>query len=337
MIPWIPWPVGVREMAGWQPFAAAAIPIVLVWVLWRLQTISVEALRRSLLVLDRHWDQKWLYAIVSWFGTFLHEVSHATVLLLSGHGVKQFRAGVEEGHVIPGRMRGGVWTLTFLVAALAPLFIPPALVLVALTVGLDVLDIPFFVGPDSLDGFAQALRPFFVELPRELALSIARLDLSDWKQALVLALILLGAPGSRPSHVRSRFHGKGDQGDVAALRSTIRRNPVPFLAFIAIVYGAFFAAREWFPSAYWHPMEAVWAVALTGIVLALFGAAFWGLAGLDSRASAVVAWIGPTTFVLVQVLGRVLAPSLSILELNGASVAAWLVVALVLAQVLPRR
>jgi hypothetical protein len=173
--------------------------------------------------------------------------------------------------------------------------------------------------------------------PRDLLLAIARLDLLDWRQALVFALILLGAPGSRPSHVRSRFHGKGDAGDVAALRQTIRRNPLPFLAFIAIVYGAFFAAREWFPSVYWHPMEAVWAVALTGIVLALFGAAFWGLAGLDSRASAAVAWLGPTTFVLVQVAGRVAAPSLSILELNGVSVAAWLVVALVLAQVLPRR
>ena len=104
-------------MTAWQPFAAAAIPIVLVWILWRLQTLSVEALRVSLLHLDRHWDQKWLYAIVSWFGTFLHEVSHASVLILSGHGVKQFRAGVEEGHVIPARARGGVWTLTFIVAA----------------------------------------------------------------------------------------------------------------------------------------------------------------------------------------------------------------------------
>ncbi|MEK6975544.1 MAG: hypothetical protein AABY18_04285 [Candidatus Thermoplasmatota archaeon] len=324
-------------MADWQPFVAAAIPIVLIWVLWRLQTMSVEALRRSLLVLDRHWDQKWLYAIVSWFGTFLHEVSHASVLLLSGHGVKEFRAGVEEGHVLPSRMRGGVWTLTFLVAALAPLFIPPALVLVALTVGLDVLDIPFFVGPDSLDGFGEALRPFFVELPRDLALAIARLDLADWRQALVLALILLGAPGSRPSHVKSRFHGKGDAGDIAALRQTIRRNPIPFVCFVAIVYGAFFAAREWFPSAYWHPMEAVWAVALTGIVLALFGAAFWGLAGLDGRASAVVAWLGPTMFVAVQVLGRLMDWPASILELNGLSVGAWLLVALVLGQVMPRR
>ena len=327
-------------MAGWQPFAAAAIAPALVWLLWRLQTLSVEALRRSLVQLDRHWDQKWLYAIVSWFGTFLHEVSHATVLLLSGHGVKEFRAGVEEGHVLPARgARGGAWMLTFLVAALAPLFIPPALVLLALTLGLGVLDVPFFAGPDGLAGYADALRPFFVELPKALLLALAGLDLADWRHAAVLALVLLGAPGSRPSHVRSRFHGKGDEGDVAALRATIRRHPVVFLAFLLVVGAAFFLTRapDPAPSVYWLPFEALWAVALTGIVLALFGAAFWGLAALDGRASPLVAWAGPATFAAVQVLGRVLDWPVSVRALNGIAVAAWLAAALVLGQAVPRR
>src|SRR5688500_9253979 len=94
-------------MPAWEPFAAAAVGPAAVWVLWRLQTVSVDVLRTRLLVLTRHWDQAWLYAIVSWFGTFLHEVSHATVLVLSGHGIKEFRAGVEEGHVLPARAQIG--------------------------------------------------------------------------------------------------------------------------------------------------------------------------------------------------------------------------------------
>lgn len=323
-------------MAEWQPFVAAAIPLVLVWLLWRGQTLSVEVLRRSLLGLDRRWDQKWLYAIVSWFGTFLHEVSHASVLLLSGHGVKQFRAGVETGHVIPARMRGGVWTLTFIVAALAPLFIPPAIVLVLLALALDVVDIPFFAGPAQLDGFAHALQPFFVDLPRDLLLAIARLDLADWRHLLLLALILLGAPGSRPSHVKSRFHGKGDEGDVAILRRTIRSNPLPFAALLAVVYAGYFAANRWLPMAYWGPIEAVWAVALTGIVLALFGAAFWGLANLDGRSWTLVSWVGPTMFVAVQVLGRAAGWGEPLLRLNAISVAAWAGTAVVLALLFPR-
>ena len=59
-------------MPAWEPFAAAAVGPAAVWVLWRLQTVSVDLLRTRMLVLTRHWDQALLYAIVSWFGTFLH-------------------------------------------------------------------------------------------------------------------------------------------------------------------------------------------------------------------------------------------------------------------------
>jgi hypothetical protein len=323
-------------MAAWEPFAAAAIPPVIVWVLWRLQTVSVDVLRRALLVLTRHWDQSWIYAIVSWFGTFLHEVSHATVLVLSGHGLKEFRAGVEEGHVLPGRMRGGVGMLFFLAAALAPLYIPPLLALLAIYLVLGVAPIPFTVGGEGLTGAWDAIRPVLLDLPADLALAIAGLDLADWRHAVVLAVVLLGAPGARPSHVKSRFHSKGDGGDVAALRRHIRQHPLPFILFIAVVFGAYFAAR-WLPEAYWYPLEAVWAVAIAGIVLAVFGILVWGLVGLGGRTSALVAWLGPTAFVLVQVGGRALAWPLSIMELNGVAVAAWAAVAVLLMLVLPRR
>jgi hypothetical protein len=323
-------------MAAWEPFAAAAVAPVVVWVLWRLQTVSVDVLRTRLLVLTRHWDQAWMYAIVSWFGTFLHEVSHATVLVLSGHGLKEFRAGVEEGHVLPSRMRGGVGMLFFLAAALAPLYIPPLLALLAIYLVLGVAPIPFSVGGDGVQGVWDAIRPVLLDLPADLAVAIAGLDLADWRHALVLAIVLLGAPGSRPSHVKSRFHSKGDGGDVAALRRHIRHHPLVFVAFLAVVYGAYFLA-QWLPEAYWYPLEAVWAVAVAGIVLALFGALFWGLVGLDGRASAIVAWLGPASFVLVQVLGRAMAWPVSTMQLNGIAVLTWAVVALVLAAVLPRR
>ncbi|HUR24627.1 MAG TPA: hypothetical protein VM327_01260 [Candidatus Thermoplasmatota archaeon] len=323
-------------MATWEPFAAAAVAPVVVWVLWRLQTVSVDLLRRSLLVLTRHWDQSWMYAIVSWFGTFLHEVSHATVLLLSGHGLKEFRAGVEEGHVLPTRMHGGVGMLFFLAAALAPLYIPPLLALLAIYLVLGVAPIPFTIAGAGLEGVWEAVRPVLVDLPKGLALAIAGLDLADWRHAVVLAIVLLGAPGSRPSHVKSRFHSKGDGGDVAALRRHIRHHPLPFTLFLAVVFGAYFAAR-WLPQAYWFPLEAVWAVAVTGVVLALFGALVWGLVGLGGRSILLVAWLGPAAFVVVEVAGRALQWPLSVLQLNGVAALAWAVVASVLALVLPRR
>jgi hypothetical protein len=322
----------------WEPFVAAAVPPLVVWLLWRLQTLSVEVLRSRLLVLTRHADQKWIYLIVSWLGTFLHEFSHASVLLLTGHGIRGVKVGVEEGHVKPGRMHGGAGMLFFLVAALAPLFVPPALVLLGLWFILHIQLIPFTTGTMALDALPTVLRPELLDLPRRLLLSIGRLDLADWRQLILFGLVLLRAPGSRPSHVKgSRFHGTQDEGDVAALRRTIRSNPVPSLAFLLLLYGAFFALGHWFPKGYWFPMEAVWAVAATGILLALFGSAFWSLAGLDGRASALVAWIGPAMFVAVEVAGRMLAWPLDLLQLNLWALGAWLAVALVLGQAVPRR
>ena len=323
-------------MATWEPFAAAAVGPAAVWVLWRLQTVSVDLLRTRMLVLTRHWDQAWLYAIVSWFGTFLHEVSHATVLVLSGHGLKEFRAGIEEGHVLPGRMRGGVGMLFFLAAALAPLYIPPLLALLTFWLVLGILPDPFTVGGEGLDGVWDAARHVLLELPKDLLLAIAGLDLAQWRHAVAFAVVLLFAPGSRPSHVKTHFHSKGDGGDVVALRRHIRRHPLPFLLFLAAVFGAYWLTR-WLPEAYWYPLEAVWAVAVAGIVLAAFGAAFWTLVGLDGRVLPVVAWLGPASFAAVQVLGRMMDWPLSVMMLNGVAVAVWLVVSLVLGLVLPRR
>lgn len=326
-------------MQSWEPFAAAAVAPVVVWVLWRVQTIAVDLLRRVMLVLTRHWDTAWVYAIVSWFGTFLHEVSHATVLLLSGHGIREFRAGVEEGHVLPGKMRGGAGMLGFLAAALAPLYIPPLLALLALFLVLHVLPDPFSVGGAGIAGVWDAVRPILVDLPRQLALAIAGLDLADGPQWIVLAAVLLGAPGSRPSHVKTRFHSQGDGGDVAALRRHIRHHPLPFLVFLGLVFGGYFAAKA-IPAAaavYWFPLEAVWAVAVTGVVLAVAGMVVWGLVGLGGRSWAVVAWLGPAAFAAVEVGGRALHWPVTITQLNGIAVLAWAVVALALATVLRRR
>jgi hypothetical protein len=321
---------------AWEPFAAAAVAPVVVWVLWRIQTVGVDGLRRVLLVLTRRWDTNAVYAVVSWFGTFLHEVSHATVLLLSGHGIREFRAGVEEGHVLPGRMRGGAGTLFFLAAALAPLYVPPLLALLAIYLVLHAAPIPFTVGGEGIDGVWPALRPVLLDLPKDLALLVAGIDLADWRQLLVLAAVLLGTPASRPSHVKTRFHAKGDGGDVPALRRHIRQHPLPFLLFVALLYGAYFAAK-WLPEVYWFPLEAVWAVAIAGLVFVALSAVVWGLLGLATRTWLAVAWLGPAAFAAVEVGGRALHWPLTTLQLNGAALAAWLAAGLLLAAVLPRR
>ncbi len=328
--------------AAWEPFVAAAFAPVVVWLLWRCQILSVELLRSRLVKLVRWRGTLWLYSVVSWFGVFLHEVSHATVLLLSGHGVKEFRAGVEQGHVLPGRMRKGpVAFLSFLVAALAPLFIPPLLVLVGLIflVNHDVL--AWQSGGPGLDGAVEVLRREFVEFPLAFGKALGGLDLAQWPHGIVFLLVLLGMPASRPSHVKgSRFHGANDEGDIPVLRARIRQNPLIFIVFLALLYGAYFLTTL-APQAnrgYWYAFEAVWAVAITGICLAIFGAVWWSLTALAGRTMPLVAWLGPLSFAGAQVALRwPQSFGLPPLAINGISLGIWAAVAVLLALLLPRR
>jgi hypothetical protein len=277
-----------------------------------------------------------MYGVVSWFGTLLHELSHATVLLLSGHGIKEFNVRVETGHVTPRRTpRGAVAFLGFLVAALAPLFVPPLLVLLLAAFLLDSNLFQFAPGAPGLAAGWTLLADFAQAFPLRLLAVLGNLDLATPAGLGVLAAVLLGIPGARPSHVDE----KGQKtGDVAVLRARIREKPLPFVAFLLLLYAASFATLLW-PAAYWVPVQAVWALAITGIVLALFGSLWWSLAGLDGRVTPLLSWVGFAAFVAVQVLARrvALPKEATLLWVNLASLAAWLLVSLALSTVARRR
>jgi hypothetical protein len=327
--------------ATWEPYVAAAFAPAVVWLLWRAQTLSVEGLRWSLVRMSRHGDLKWLYAIVSWFGVLLHEMSHALVLLLSGHGIKEFSVKVERGFVQPTRMKKGAFSfLFFLVAALAPLFLPPVLFLAGLW-WLGHANPVGYVVPAAgagLDAAKEALRAMLVAFPKHVVLAIARIDLSDWRQCLLFAVVLIGMPSARPSFVKgSRFHGEQDQGDVAVIRSRIRENPLPLVVFLVLLYGAYFLFRSDFRAVYWVPLESVWAVAMTGVVLAVFGTLWWALWWLAGRAMPVVNLLPVVAFAATEILLRRQTPAMALETLNGVSVGVWLIAALAIAQILPRR
>ncbi len=285
----------------WEAFLAGAVAPLAVWLLWRVQVVAVDVLRGRMVKMVRWKWQRPLYNVVSWFGTFLHEVSHATVLLLGGHGIREFRSGVETGHVTPRKVRRGtLGFLSFLAAALAPLYIPPALVLAGLLLVVDAGIVPWQVtglGPGALALLWDQLR----WLPQNIVVAIVALDLATWQAAVVFALVLVAIPGSRPSHVKgSRFHGEKDEGDVAVVRRRIRRHPLPFIGFLLLVFGLHFAMVPWWPKGYWYAFEAIWAVALTGIVLAVLGIVLWSLVALSGRIAPWLAWVPLAWVVGVQ-------------------------------------
>lgn len=325
----------IGDLPAWTAIPAALFAPLVVWVLWRIQVLGVEVLRARLLVLLRH--AKWLYNTVSWFGTFLHEMSHATVLLLSGHGIKQFSVRTDSGHVLPRRMRNGpVGFLFFLAAALAPLFGPPLLVLLALRWLVDPALFPWAAHGPGLGAALVALEAMLWEFPRRLVSAVAHLDLSDPWHAAALAAILLGIPGSRPSHVKgSRFHGEKDEGDVAVVRKKIRQNPWPLLVLALLLAAAHYPLTRWAPAVYWYPFQALWAVAVTAIVLALAGAVWWSLVAANAAVRPWLAWVPTAGLVALQVVGH--GAGWSVVEVNAASLGAFLATTMALRLVAPRR
>jgi hypothetical protein len=315
-------------------FVAAAFAPAIVWVLWRLQAASVNhLLRPGLYQLLRY--QRVSYAVVSWFGVLLHEIAHAVVLLLGGHGIRKFKVGVDAGHVVPKQIRRGPFgLLSFLAAALAPIYAAPGIILLLLVLlhpGLITIQAP----AAGLLPAWNALQTIARDFAEGLVLRLARLDLATPGDLAVFLLALLAMPAARPSFVKNK---EKDEGDIAVVRSKVREHPWTILVFFAILYGLYFLV-PFAPRVYWGLFQVLWAIALTGIILAAAGGILWWLLGRAGRALALVAWLAPAAGIAAQVVPRLVAVPLldSPLAINLASFVLFAGLAFALPLAAPRR
>lgn len=323
----------------WRLFVAAAFAPFVVWALWRVQALAVDkVLRTGMFRLLRY--QRRTYNVVSWFGVLLHELSHAFFLVMGGHGIRQFRVGVDAGHVTPRQARRGpLGLMTFLLAAMAPMFTAPAaiLALLLLLVAPGLLD-PVSAGPGlqpAVDAFTVTFRDF---LPG-LLLALVGLDLAAPAGLSVFLLAVLALPSSRPSHVKGG-KGEADEGDIAVVRQKIRRQPVPFIVFVLLVYALYFALVPFAPAWYWTGFQLLWGTAAVGIVLATLGGVGWWGVAQGGRITPLLGWLPVAVALAVQVLPRVVeVPGLtgSPLWMNLASLAVFAVLTAALASTAARR
>lgn len=322
---------------AWQMLVAAAFAPAIVWILWRAQALAVDrVLRAGMFRLLR--GHRVLYNAVSWCGVLLHEIAHAVFLLLGGHGVKGFSVGVDAGHVVPRRQRTGPYgQATFLLAALAPLFAAPAIILVLLTVLLHQDLVATAAAGSGLDAAVAVLRDTARTFAESLVLGLLGLDLATGPGLAVFLLAVLATPSARPSHGKGESRG---QGDVAVLRATIRRRPWPFVAFLLLLYAAYFLVVPWRPALYWGAFQWVWAVALAGILLAVVGGVGWWAVGFGARIAPWAAWLPWAAALLAQVAPRVAdVPGLAgePLWMNVASLVLFVGLTLLLAVIVPKR
>lgn len=309
-------------------YAPALLAPLLIWLLWQLQAGSVRGLRGAMVRLTR--GNRWLYHTVSWFGTLLHETSHAIVLLLSGHGIRGFSVKSTTGHVLPRRLRRDPFsTLAFAFAALAPQFFVPGLTLLG---AILLLGTPFETASGTgWDGFLGALEGL-LQIPVALGTAMATVDLASWQGALFFGFVLLGAPGTRPSHVKE--NGQND-GDIAVLRGRIRSQPLPFVGFWILLLAAHPLLMWLAPQGYWAPMQWIWATAITGVLIAITGSIAWSTTYQNSRIQPAYAWL-PLTFLLAGQVGLRFTET-PVWAINAISFGAWILLAWSLARVAQKR
>lgn len=286
--------------AGW--LLAAAVPLVATWALWRVQAVAVDRVLRVGMFKLLRWQRR-TYNVVSWFGVLLHELSHAALLLVGGHGIREFSVHTDHGHVKPRHRRNGPYgRFTFVLAAMAPLYVAPSAILVVAAILLepDLLR-PASTGP-GLDAAWLAVRDLLTTFPLQLGEVLLGLDVTTGAGLAVLLLAVLAIPAARPSHVRSEGRS---EGDVAVLRATIRKAPALWLILLAALYVAYFLLVPRWPEAYWTAFHVVWATALTAILLAVAGGLMWWAVSWTGRVRPIVAWTPYAAAVLVQWGGRV--------------------------------
>ncbi len=319
-------------MISWQDALVAAAPILIAWVLWRLQALAINrVLRGGMVKLLRY--QRTTYNVVSWFGVLLHEISHAVVMLLGGHGIRGFKVGVDAGHVTPKQVRKGpLGTLTFIAAALAPMVAAPAAITAFLLIGRPLPDTSAAHG---FVGIRDNLEYIATDILQRLAFDVAGMDLTTWMGATLFALAVFAMPSARPSHVRNK--GEADEGDIAVVRRLIRQRPWPVLAFWLVLYGAYFAIVPFAPAAYWLGWQLVWSIGLVGTTLAVLMGLVWYAVAWTGRVQAWVAWLPYAAAIAVQVGGRLLDVPGGVLVINAASIVVLLGLAWSLRMMAPRR
>lgn len=314
-------------------FAAAAIAPLVAWALWRIQAVVVnQILRGGMYRLLRH--QRRTYNVVSWFGVLLHELSHAIVLLLGGHGIRDFSVKVDEGHVTPKQVRkGGLGTLTFIAAALAPMVAAPAVILALVLLLLDPNLLPWSNNATGLTGATEVLQVTLVEAPQRWLSVLVGLDITTIAGGVIAAMAVLALPAARPSHVKKK--GEPDEGDIAVVRRLIRRRPLPVIAFMLVVYASYFAIAAGQVAYYWIFWQTIWGVAVTGILFGLLAGLGWYAVAWTGRIQPWAAWLPYAAVVAVQYLGR--QQHLELWWVNAASMGAFVLLAIGLRSLAGRR
>jgi hypothetical protein len=168
-----------------------------------------------------------MFKVLNWWGTFIHELSHALMVLLSLNKIKEFKVGSSGGHVtwLSTKKQGYIAWLSAQITSLAPFFIPPLLIGIPL-VYTEIIDLK---GITVNFGFADPINMISmlcIELIPQLVLKIGKmlagLNLFCFWDVLLLVILIFSFSGAKPSSIKD----SGMEGDIQSFLRQCKEHPI---------------------------------------------------------------------------------------------------------------
>lgn len=156
-----------------------------------------------------------LYKALNWWGTFVHELSHALMVLVSLNKIKEFKVGSGGGHVTwsSTKKQGYIAWLSAQIISLSPFFIPPLLIGIPLvyTEIIDLKGITVNFGfADPINMISMLCLELIPQLVLKIGKMLAGLNLFCFWDVLLLVMLMFSFSGAKPSSIKD----SGTEGDI---------------------------------------------------------------------------------------------------------------------------
>ena len=204
------------------------IPLSFLLILLLLTAIqSFLVTRAQFHIAKIYYHHPRLYKVLNWWGTFMHELSHALIVLISLNKIKEFKVGSGGGHVTwsSTKRQGYIAWLSAQIVSLAPFFIPPLLIGIPL-VYTEIIDLRGITVKSGFSDPINMISMLCLELIPQLALRIGKmlagLNLFCIWDVLLLVILMFSFSGAKPSSIKDG----NTEGDIQSFLRRCKEHPI---------------------------------------------------------------------------------------------------------------
>ena len=209
--------------------------LLILLLLTMLQSLFVN--RAQFHIAKIYYPHPRMYKALNWWGTFVHELSHALMVLVSLNKIKEFKVGSGGGHVTwsSTKRQGYIAWLSAQIVSLAPFFIPPLLIGIPL-VYTKIIDLKGITVNFGFSDPINMILMLWLELIPQLALKIGKmlagLNLFCFWDVLLLVILMFSFSGAKPSSIKD----SGVEGDIQSFLRRCKEHPVyTFFSFVLLI------------------------------------------------------------------------------------------------------